>query len=219
LVDSVIQSVPNQTGAEPYRLRERQPIGGTLPGFRVPGPDEFQGQSDFGTLRADEYRVKVKSYTVKKGADNISQYNPKGDPTVWYTLQPLHIEGADDEPMLDVKGQPINPEKTLLFFFSPYKMGLKPVVSKSRKFFASAMGIEVETPVEFDSEEALYDALVGKELIVTVSSTDGKNKITDSRMVRRRKQTAQPDAVAAAVATFDTKPVESSEDETGDDPF
>jgi hypothetical protein len=192
-----------------------------LPGFRVPGPDDFQGQDTFGVLPQEEYRVRIKSYTVRKGAENVSQYNPKGNPTVWYTLEPLFVEAEPDEPLLDVSGQPINPQKTLLYFFSPYSMGLKPQVSHSRRFFAAAMGIDVEQPVEFESEEALYDALVGKELIVQVKVKDGKNIVdkTASRMVRRRKQTAQPDAVAAAVATFDTKPVEATEDETGDDPF
>jgi len=192
----------HKPGDKPYRLRERHNLGGQVP-FRVPGPDDFGGRDSFGVLAAEDYKVKVKSYTVKQGAENVSQYNPKGEPTVWYTLEPLEIDGDPDAELLGTDGQPVSDDKTLLFFFSPYKLGLKPQVSKSRKFFAAAMNVAVETPVEFEDEKALYDALVGKELIVSVGVKNDKNVITDSRPVRRRKQrseTPAPDTNAVAVA-------------------
>lgn len=186
--------------------------------FRVPGEDDFNGQG-FGTLKADEYRVRIKSYKVKEGAENVSQYNPEGKPTVWYTLEPLSLANFPDDPMLDTEDQPINPDKTLIFFFSPYSMGLKPVVSKSRKFFASAMQIPNEQPVEFDSEKALYDTLVGRELIVAVGiNKKGKNEITDSRPVpiRRSARQSQPEppadsAVAAATEILGATPLEGED--------
>lgn len=182
--------------------------------FRVPGIDDFAGQSSFGVLAAEDYRVKIKSYIVKSGTENISQYNPKGDPTVWYTLEPLEVDGAPEEELLGTDGQPVSDDKTLLFFFSPYKLGLKPQVSKSRKFFAAAMGIAVETPVEFDSEKELYDALIGKELVVTVGVKNDKNIILDSRAVRRRKQRdAVPvDVVAAATEILGATALEGEDE-------
>jgi hypothetical protein len=183
-------------------------------GFRVPGADEYAG-TGFGVLATDSYRCRIESFVVKSGEEVTNQYNPKGEPRVWFTLTPLAIDGDDDAELVDPDGEPVSDEKTLLFFFDPKRLGLKPVVAKSRKFFAAAMGIEVDQPVDFDSLDALCKALVGRELVVTVEAINGKNKITDSRAVKQRvrRQRAPAPMVEAAAAVFDQPvPEEPAED-------
>jgi hypothetical protein len=175
-------------------------------GFRVPGPDEFSGDG-FGTLAADDYRCRIASYQMKQGAEVTNQYNLKGELRIWFTLEPLHIEGDEEAEMLDaVTNEPVKDDKTLLFFFDPSRLGLKPVVSKNRKFFAAAMGIPVEQPVEFDTVEDLAKALVGKEIVAAVEITaSGKNKIADVRPVRQRQRRAR--GTESTPATNPTNPL------------
>jgi hypothetical protein len=175
-------------------------------GFRVPGADEYTGEG-YGTLAADQYRVRITQYAIKTGEAVTNQYNPKGEPRVWFTLEPLFIEGDEEAELVDVDGKPVKEGKTLIFFFDPSRLGLQPRVAKSRKFFACAMGIPVEQAVSFDSLEDLAKALVGKELVVDVIVKNGKNAIEDSRPVRKRERRPRPaqndnPLVAAAQETF-----------------
>lgn len=181
--------------------------------YRVPGPDEFIG-NDFGLLAEDEYRVRIASYEMKSGAIVTNQYNPDGSLRIWFTLEPLAIEGDDDAVLVDPDGKEVSEDKTLIFFFDPSRLGLKPVVSKNRKFFAAAMGIPVEQPVSFDSEEDMARTLVGKELVASVIIKNGKNNISDTRPIRTRVRKSRAPLVEEAAAVFaEPLPVNAGEDE------
>lgn len=177
-------------------------------GFRVPAEGEYSG-AGFGLLAADRYRCTIESYVYKEGAENVSQYNPKGELTVWFTLRPTAIDGDEDAELVDPDGEPVSEDKTILFFFDPKRLGLKPVIAKSREFFAAAMGIAVDQPVDFDSLDALCKALVGREVVcnVIINPKNGKNAIKGTsavvqRVRRRREQTTEAPLVASASAVF-----------------
>jgi hypothetical protein len=171
---------------------------------RVPGADEYQqGGSDFGTLEADEYRVKVDSWEEKDNVPN--KFNPEGKgKSIWFKLRPLFFEHDQDADLVDEDGNPLNPDKTLIFFYDPQRLGLVPRIAKSRKFLAAALNVPIEEPIEFDS----YDELVGKEMVASVIVKDGKNRIDDVRPVKNRK------ARAAAKAKT---PVEAAKEVFGED--
>jgi hypothetical protein len=175
--------------------------------FRVPGEGEFTGNSSFGVLKEDSYRAQILSYENKEGASVTNEYNPNGELRVWFTLAPIAIDGDDEAEMLNTEDEPISDEKTLLFFFDPKRLGLFPVVAKSRAFFSAAMGIPVEQPVEFDSLKALCDALVGKELVIDVGiNAKKKNVIKGTRPVRKRVpkrvRAEKPSLVESAAEVF-----------------
>jgi hypothetical protein len=192
---------------------------GVSMGFRVPGEDEYAG-SGFGTLAPDRYRCTIESYDIKSGEEVTNQYNPKGDERVWFTLRPTAIDGDEDAELVDPEGEPVSEDKTVLFFFDPKRLGLKPQIAKSREFFAAAMKIEVTQPVDFDSLEALCKALVGREVIanIIINPKNGKNAIKGvSPVVQRvrRQRAAAPTGeaplVAAASAIFDEAPPAKAE--------
>lgn len=156
--------------------------------FRAPGANESTNTT-FTPAEADEYRCRIVKYTVKSGDDTRSKYNPDGREVVWFYLEPLHIEGDEEADMVDTSGKPIAEDKTFLFFFDPYRLGLKPQVSRSRKFLASALGIPVDQPVEADSLDAMCRDLIDREMVCVVEvNANNKNVITDTRPVRRKER-------------------------------
>lgn len=175
--------------------------------FRAPGPDEYTG-SKFKPAEAEEYRVSVDGYEIVSG--KVTQYNPKGNDRVRFYLSPLNIEGDEEADMVDTDGVPLPEDKRFVFFFDPDHLGLKPVVSKSRKFLASALGVPNEQPVEADSLKSLCDSLVGRELIVSVTVKGEYNNIADSRAVRRKERKAR---VATRDLTAEAEKIFNSEDE------
>lgn len=187
-------------------------------GFRVPGENEYTGKG-FGTLAEDWYVCQVTGFQKKEGAEVTNQYNPNGELRIWFTLAPVAIDGDPEAELLGLDGEPVSEEKTLIFFFDPKRLGLKPQVSKNRAFFAAAMGIPVEQPVEFDSLDALCNALVGKEVVAEVGvKTKGNgekiNVIRSTRPLRKRQPRQRAEKaplVEAAVNILDAEPVGEAE--------
>lgn len=166
-------------------------------GFSLPSKDEAQ-TSSFGLLAEDDYIVRIDSFTE---VSRVSQYNPEGKPTLDVILTPLAFADAPDQELVDQDDEPLNPDKHLIFFFDPSRLGTRPQISRSRKFLAAALGIAPEARI--DLPEGM-SALIGKELIATVSIKNGKNNITDTRALKKRTR----------VRTSAPEPVVEAEDDT-----
>lgn len=170
----------------------------------VPSADEYTGNSNFGTLAEDEYRVRIDSY---KRVNRVSTYNPEGLETMDFYLTPLGFADDEEAELVDEDGNPVNPEKHLVFFYDPKRLGARPMISKSRAFLAAALNVPADGPISLP--EGL-DGLIGKELIVSVGIKNSKNVITGTRPIKNRKRTrvataakpAADDLVAAAKSTF-----------------
>lgn len=182
--------------------------------FRAPGEDEFT-ESKFLPAAEDTYRVRVEKYEVKEGADSKSKYNPDGNPRVRFYLAPLFIEGDEEAMMVDTADNELPEDKFFIFFFDPDHLGLKPQVSRSRKFLASALGVPVEQPVEAASLEDFCDTLIDRELIVDVTINGQYNNVADSRPVvkktRKRRKAESADLTGKAEEIF------NESDSTGDE--
>jgi hypothetical protein len=158
-------------------------------GFYVPSADELAASStgDWGTLPEDEYKVRIAELVE---VNRPSQYNPV-DPetglapsTYDVKLKPLSIADDEELELVDTDGEVLNDDKYLVFFFDPRKIGTRPVIAKSRKFLASALGVPADGPINLPG--GLND-LIGKELIATVVVKNGNNRITDTRPAKKQR--------------------------------
>jgi hypothetical protein len=185
-----------------------------MAGFRAPGENEG-GDTKYLPAAEDTYRVRVDRYEIKEGDDSRSKYNPEGKPRVRFYLEPLFIEGDEEALMVDTSDEELPEDKFFIMFFDPDHLGLKPVVSRSRKFLAAALRVPVEQPVEAASLEEFCDTLVDRELVVDVTVNGQYNNIADSRPVvtktrkRRKASEDKADMTEAAEAIFN----EGGEDE------
>lgn len=157
----------------------------------VPSADEYSGSNtDYGTLSEDEYRVRVESY---KRVNRVSQFNPEGLETIDFILKPVGFADDEEAPLSDENGNEINPDKHLIFFYDPNRLGVRPQISKSRKFLAAAMNIAADGPIALPGG---YDELVGKEMIAHVGIRNGRNYIIDTRPIRKRARVRTADVPA-----------------------
>lgn len=180
--------------------------------FRAPGEDEFT-ESAFLPAAEDTYRVRIVKYEIKKGAESANRFNPDGNPRVRFFLNPIQIEGDPEALMVDTADEELPEDKYFIFFFDPDHLGLKPVVSKSRKFLAAALSVPVEQPVEADTLEEFCDSLIDRELIVDVEVKGQYNNITDSRPIRKKTRARKAKAAAAVEAANEVFGDMASEDE------
>jgi len=175
-------------------------------GLYAPSADEAQ-TSSYGLLEEDDYRVRIDSFQEVNRGGQYAKLDAEGKPlpTVDIYLTPVAFANAEDAELVDIDGEPVNPEKHLVFFFDPHRLGTKPMVSRSRQFLASALGIAPDARVDLPG--GLAD-LVGKELVATVGIKDGKNRILSTRPVRNRQRvrtsTPKPEPVAAETAESET---------------
>lgn len=154
-------------------------------GFNVLSAEEYDApRKDFPVLPENEYRVRIDSYQLYTPSAP-TQYNPDMRSSYMIFLAPTEIEGDPEEPLVDTEGEAIDPEKRIVFFFDPDKMGLKPVVSKNRKFLAAALGQPVTQGFSAASPEAALDSVIGNELIVYVGVKNGKNNVMEVRPVKK----------------------------------
>lgn len=172
--------------------------------FRAPGADEFDEEA-FKPAAEDTYKVRIDRYEIKSGKDTVNQWNKEGKPRARFYLDPIEIDGDPEAVMVDTADVELAPEKFFMFFFDPDHLGLKPVVAKSRKFLAAALGVPVEQPVEAESLEAFCDSLIGRELIVDITINGQYNNVSDSRPIRkksRKQRVAKPDLKEEAEVIF-----------------
>lgn len=177
-----------------------------MPKFRAPGEDEYTG-TKYVPAQADSYVAKVESYAILEGDDlPPSKYRKEGDVQIRFYMVPESIDGDPEAEMLDINDEPLEEDKQFIFFFDPKRMGIKPRLSRSRKFLANALNIPVEQPVEYDSYEELAEDMVGRTVVVEVTVNGNYNNIVDTRPVRKRRARAEKgDLTAAAKAVFNTE--------------
>lgn len=172
--------------------------------FNAPGEDEFT-ESNYLPAAEDTYRVRIDRYEIKTGEQSASKFNPDGEPIVWFYLQPLFIEDDQEALMVDTADNELPEDKYFIFFFDPRHLGIKPVVSRSRKFMSAALQIPVEQPVKAASLEEFCDSLIDREVIVDVTVKGKYNNIADSRPVvkkTRKRRADKAPLVEAAEALF-----------------
>jgi hypothetical protein len=172
-----------------------------MPKFRAGGADEFPQRI---AAAAERYRLRIEEYQIVTLEPD--KYNKTEREQIRFLLDFVALDGDEEAEIVGTDGKPLDPERRVMFFFEPTKMGLKPQVSASRKFLAAALGVPVDQPVEYEEYEDLADDLVGRELIAIVTVTpSGYNKITDTFAARRKKarpRAEREDLVTAAAEVF-----------------
>lgn len=169
----------------------------------VPSADESTGSSgaDYGLLSEDEYRVRVESY---KRVNRVSQYNPDGNETIDFILKPIGFADDEEASLVDQDGNDVNPDKHVLFFYDPQRLGVRPQVSKSRKFLGAALNIAADGPISLPGG---YDELIGKEMVAHIGIRNGRNYVIETRPIRKRARvrTATPTAPTTKQKTLADK--------------
>lgn len=175
-------------------------------GIVLPSADEYAanntGGSDFTLLPPDDYIVEVKEIVIQK--DQIDIYSKDGRKRDTLQVRCRVISFANGDTLVDENGDDVNDERLFFAFVDPTRVGLVPQPSFARKFFAAALGMQVEDRIELDS----YDDLIGKRMIAVAIIKPNqkgvkKNKVVDFRPIRRRparkaEAAADPKVEAAA---------------------
>ena len=182
--------------------------------FRAGGEDEYP---DRIRAAADTYRLRIDSYQMAKTTP--SKYDEGGRDQIRFLLEFISIADDENALLVGTDNNELDPEVRVMMFFDPERMGLKPRVAKSRKFLTSALGVAVDTVVEYETLEALAEDLVGRELIadVTVKTTPSGtfNNIVDTRPIQtrqRRQRTEKTNLVEEAEKVFAEDTPQGDED-------
>lgn len=169
-------------------------------GIYAKSAEESQNSS-FGLLEEDDYVVRIESFNSVRRASQYAMLEDDGvtpKETFDIILKPIGFSDAPDTELVDQDGEPVNPEKHLVFFFDPNRLGTRPMISRSRQFLASALQVAPEGRIELPEGLA---GLVGKELIATVGIKNGKNFVSGTRPAKKRARvrTSAPAAVVDEV--------------------
>lgn len=133
--------------------------------FRMPSAEELAERAG-APLPEDEYLAEVIEVTIDK--DNINPYTQEKRDQLKVKLNILSF--ADGTELVDVDGNPLE-SYTLTTFIDPTKVGMKPQISKARKFFTSAMGVPTGSAIQLSGPEDL----IGKRLIVGTLNKPSKD--------------------------------------------
>lgn len=144
--------------------------------------DEFEARrgSDFTLLPEDDYIVEVKEIEVKHDVPN--QFKPDEKPGDRWNVRLRVISFSNGDDLVDVDGNPPDGERLFFAFLDPARRGLVPRPSKTRKFLAAALGVNVEDRIELNSLEDL----IGKRMNVTIIHKNGWARPDDFRPIRKR---------------------------------
>jgi hypothetical protein len=187
-----------------------------MPKFRAGGADEFPQRI---AAEAETYRLRIEEYQIV--TLDPDKYNKTEREQIRFLLDFVAIDGDEEAEIVGTDGKPLDPERRVMFFFEPTKMGLKPRVSASRKFLAAALGVPIDQPVEYEEYDDLASDLVGREIIADVTVNErGYNNIADTRPVRKRKarpRAEKTDLVEAAAQVFPDAEVAPETTETDGD--
>ncbi len=167
---------------------------------RMKSDEEYasSGTGDYGMLDDGEYIVNIDSFSR---VNRVSQYNPDGLETLDFYLTPKAFADVPDDELTDVDGNALNPDMHLLFFADERKMGTRPMVSRTRKFVASALQVPIDEALSFE-----WNDLIGKDVIVEVATKNGRNRVTNVKPLKKaRSRRAAAPLVAAASEIFDTE--------------
>ncbi len=136
--------------------------------FKMPSEQELAERSG-KPIPEDEYLAEVSEITIDK--DNISPYT--GEKRDQLKVKLSVISFADGSELVDVEGNPLD-GYTITTFIDPSKVGMKPQVSRARKFFTSLLGVPVGSRIEISGPEEL----IGKQLIVGTLNKPAKDDPT-----------------------------------------
>jgi len=168
-------------------------------GISIPSEAEYaENQTrDFSLFPADDYILEVAEVNIQK--DKADIFNPgRVYDGLEVRFRPISFANGDE--LVDEDGNDIPDARNPLFFdwLDPSRVGLKPQPAKARKFFAYALGVELEDRIDLED----FETLVGKRLIgvVILRNKDGKrnNRIVDYRPIRRRRARSAEAAPAEA---------------------
>lgn len=153
-------------------------------GWYAPSEEELEAnrQTDFDTLPEDEYIAVVKSITIKKDVPN--RFPSKNDPDELHDMLMVKCEAltfADGSPLVDEEDQPIEGNVPFNAMLNPKKVGMIPMPSNTRKFFAAVLQQPVGDPIKIGD----FSELEGKKFIVTLKPNKGYNNPSDYRPIRR----------------------------------
>lgn len=152
-------------------------------GWYAPSEEELQSQGgDYDVLAEDEYLVKITSIEVKK--DVINKYPSKNDSGPTHDMLVVHFDAltfANGDTLEDVDGKPLEGVVPFQGMLNPKKTGMIPQPSKTRKFFAAALGQPIGDKIAIDK----WDDLVGKQLIASLKPNGSFNNPTDFRAIRK----------------------------------
>jgi len=169
-------------------------------GYYAPSEDELaKGGGDYPVLGEDEYIAKVTSITVESMKNNFPS---KGDEDPMHDMLKVKyniISFADGEPLVLDNGDDLDPKFEGVLpgqvFLNPKKVGMVPVPSKTRKFFAAALGQPLGQPIQI----ADFSELVGSLIIVSLKPENGYNNAKDFRAAKRaRGRTTTPKGPTSA---------------------
>lgn len=133
--------------------------------FRMPSAEELAERAG-SPLPEDEYLAEIAEVTIDK--DNYNPYTKETRDQLKVKFK-LH-SFSDGTELVDINGKALN-EYTLTAFIDPSKVGMKPQVSRARKFFTAAMGVPVGSAIDVSGP----DELIGKTLIIGTINKPSKD--------------------------------------------
>lgn len=133
--------------------------------FNMPSAEELALRAG-APLPEDEYLAEVTEVTIDK--DNISPYTKEKRDQLKVKFNVISF--ADGSELVDISGNPLE-SYTLTTFIDPSKVGMKPQISKARKFFTSALGVPVGAGINLSGP----DDLIGKRLIIGTINKPSKD--------------------------------------------
>lgn len=153
-------------------------------GWSAPSEEELAAtmQSDFDVLPEDEYIAVVKGVEVKK--DVVNKFPSKSDPGITHDMLIIKCEAltfANGEDLVDENDQPLDGPVPFQAMLNPKKIGMIPMPSNTRKFFAAVLGQPVGDPIQIGD----WAEIIGKQFIVTLKPNGGYNNPKDYRSIRR----------------------------------
>lgn len=188
-------------------------------GLNIPSESDYAESgagSDFKLLPADDYIVEVTQVTEQPNKKDI--FNP--DRTflgLEVRFKPISFSNGDE--LVDEDGADLTFKPMFIDWLDTERVGLKPQASKSRKFFAAALGLAVEDRITLSD----FQDLVGKRLVVVVITKANQkgvrqNRISDYRLLRTRgRRAAATEAPAPAAQAVEAKAAEVAADLSGND--
>lgn len=136
-------------------------------------------------LPEDEYLAEVTQVEIDK--DNINPYTKEKRDQLKVKFNVISF--ADGTELVDNDGNALE-GYTLTSFIDPTKVGMKPQVSRARKFFTSVMGVPVGSAIDISGPEEL----IGKRVIIGTVNKPAKDnpsvlytRIQDYKPVKKQR--------------------------------
>lgn len=168
--------------------------------FKMPSAEELAERAG-APLPEDEYLAEVTEITIDK--DNVNPYTKEVRDQLKVKFNVISF--ADGSELVDNEGTPLD-GYTLTAFIDPSKVGMKPVVSRARKFFTSVLGVPVGSAIDIAGPEEL----IGKKLIIGTINKPSKDnpsvvytRAQDYKPVKKQRPERKPAPLIQATANTD----------------